>query len=459
MVPATDTIAAVATPLGTGGIGVVRVSGPAALAIAQRVFVRPSGKPFTRLESHRMYYGRVVNASGERVDEALLCCMQQPRSYTCEDVAEISCHGGLVTTQRVLETVLAHGARVAEPGEFTKRAFVHGRLDLTQAEAVIDIIQARTLASQRAALQQLDGALSRYARALRESLLHVSMYLEAGIDFPEEELELVPSSELVALLETVATQLQRALATFTRGRIVREGLGVAIIGRPNVGKSSLLNTLLGRDRAMVSPQPGTTRDTLEEVLDIDGLLVRIIDTAGIRDTTDVLEHEGVRRARQVMAQADVLLLVLDSSVALTADDHRLLAETAETPRLLVRNKGDLPLAWSSADLEALPSPCLAVSALQGDGLAALERALVQQALGETALGHDDVLLTQERHRQSLTSALHDVQTATEGLRQHIPLEFVAFDVTSALQHIADVLGESCAGEVLERIFSRFCIGK
>lgn len=456
---ATDTIAAVATPLGTGGIGVVRVSGPAALALAQRVFVRPSGKPFVSFESHRVYYGCVVDPAGERVDEALLCCMHHPRSYTCEDVAEISCHGGVLTTQRVLETVLAQGARVAEPGEFTKRAFLHGRLDLTQAEAVIDVIQARTLASQRVALQQLDGALSRYVRALRESLLHVSMYLEAGIDFPDEELELVPTSTLVALLETVAGQLQETLATFARGRIVREGLAVAIIGRPNVGKSSLLNALLGRDRAMVSPQPGTTRDTIEEALEVDGLLVRMIDTAGLRGTTDLLEQEGVRRARQAMAQADVLLIILDGSTALTTEDQLILAETAAMPRIVVRNKGDLPLAWSPADLEALPSPCCVVSALQGEGLAALEQALVQQAVGETPRGHDELLLTQERHRQSFTQALQDVQTAAQGLRQNVPLEFVAFDVTAALEHLADVLGEHRAGEVLERIFSRFCIGK
>lgn len=454
-----DTIAAIATPLGVGGIGVVRISGPAAVAIAQRVFVRSSGLRVAHLESHRMYYGFVVDGQGERVDEALLCLMRRPHSYTREDVLEVSCHGGVLTTQRVLDTVLAQGARVAEPGEFTKRAFLNGRLDLTQAEAVIDVINARTLASHRAALQQLDGALSRHLRELREHLLQVSVYLEAGIDFPEEDLELVPLGELGERLVAVATQLTCVLGTFARGRVVREGLATAIIGRPNVGKSSLLNALLGRDRAIVSPHPGTTRDTIEDALDIEGLLLRIIDTAGLRTTTDAVEQEGVRRARDAIERAELLLVVFDGSTALTVDDHLVLTATSGKPRVLVRNKSDLPACWAPEALGASDALCLDVSALRGDGLVALERALVQQALGPVPLGQGEVLLTRERHRQSLTITLRNVQAAEQGLRQGVPLEFVAFDVTEALQQIAEVLGESCAGEVLERIFSSFCIGK
>lgn len=454
-----DTIAAIATPLGVGGIGVVRISGPTAVSIAQRVFVRPSGLPLTHLESHRVYYGFVVDGQGERVDEALLCLMRRPHSYTREDVTEISCHGGVLTTQRVLETVLAQGARVAAPGEFTKRAFLNGRLDLTQAEAVIDVINARTLASHRAALQQLDGALSRHLRELREHLIQVSVYLEAGIDFPEEDLELVPTGELSERLAAVATQLVRVLGTFARGRVLREGLATAIIGRPNVGKSSVLNALLGRDRAIVSPHPGTTRDTIEDALDIEGLLLRIIDTAGIRTTTDTIEQEGVRRARAAIERAELLLVVFDGSMALTVDDHLVLTATAGKPRVLVRNKSDLPTYWAPEALGANDAPCLDLSALRGDGLVALEQALVQQACGHTPLGQEEVLLTHERHRQSLAVALRNVQAAEQGLRQGVPLEFVAFDVTEALQQIAEVLGERCTGEVLDRIFSRFCIGK
>jgi len=372
---------------------------------------------------------------------------------------EISCHGGVLTTQRVLETVLAQGARVAEPGEFTKRAFLNGRLDLTQAEAVIDVINARTLASHRAALQQLDGALSRHLRELREHLLQVSVYLEAGIDFPEEDLELVPTGELGARLAAVATRLTRVLGTFARGRVLREGLATAIIGRPNVGKSSVLNALLGRDRAIVSPHPGTTRDTVEDALDIEGVLLRIIDTAGIRTTTDAVEQEGVRRAHAALERAELLLVVFDGSTALTVDDHCVLTATAAKPRVLVRNKSDLPACWAPEALGVGDALCLDISALRGDGFVALERALVHQACGHTSLGQEEVLLTHERHRQSLAVALRNVQAAEQGLRQGVPLEFVAFDVTEAIQQIAEVLGERCTGEVLDRIFSRFCIGK
>src|SRR5467141_480821 len=388
-----DTIAAIATPLGIGGIGVVRMSGPAALSIAQRVFVRSSGAPCTSLKSHRVYHGFVVNGADERVDEVLLCLMRRPRTYTKEDTVEINCHGGVLTARKILALCLQSGARVAEPGEFTKRAFLNGRLDLTQAEAVIDVINARTLASHRAALQQLEGALSRRLHALREQLLQVSVYLEAGIDFPEDDLELVPIAELSDRLAVTGSQLTRLLETFTRGQVLREGLATAIVGRPNVGKSSVLNALLGRDRAIVSPYPGTTRDTIEDALYIEGVLLRIIDTAGIRATTDTVEQEGVRRAREAIERAELLLLVFDRSTALTADDYLVLAETVGKPRVLVRNKCDLPVCWTPEALGASDAPCLDVSALRGEGFGALEQALAQQALGHASLGHDEVLLT------------------------------------------------------------------
>ncbi|GIX45809.1 MAG: tRNA modification GTPase MnmE [Candidatus Tectimicrobiota bacterium] len=458
---AVDTIAAIATPAGIGGIGVVRLSGPQTLAIVQQAFVRPNGRPLARLESHRVYYGYVVDVAGERVDEALLCVMRRPRSYTREDVAEISCHGGLVTTQRVLDAVLARGARVAEPGEFTKRAFLNGRLDLTQAEAVADLIHARTVASHRAALRQLAGELSRRVRALREPLLQVSVYLEASIDFPEEDLELLAEGALAERLAEVAAQLRRLLATYARGRALHEGVTAAIVGRPNVGKSSLLNALLGRERAIVSPQPGTTRDTIEATLALEGLLVRLVDTAGLRATTEAIEQEGVRRARAALEEAELVLLVLDTSQALSDDDRRLLAETAGKPRLLVCNKCDLPPQWAPQALAALApeAPVLAVSARTGEGLPALERALVQQVFGPAALAQDEVVLTRARHWQSLDAALRHVEAARQGLGEGLPVECVAFEVSEALQRLAEVLGERCTGEVLERIFSSFCIGK
>jgi tRNA modification GTPase len=456
-----DTIAAISTPPGIGGIGVIRVSGPQTMAIAREVFVRPSGLPLLHMESHRVYHGFVTDRSGARVDEALLCVMCQPRSYTREDVAEISCHGGMMTTQRVLDAVLDRGARVAEPGEFTKRAFLNGRLDLTQAEAVIDLIQARTAASHRAALHQLEGALSRHLRDLREQLLQVSVYLEAGIDFPEEELDLISAGGLRDRLLVIVETLTRLLATFERGRVMREGMTIAVIGRPNVGKSSLLNALTGRERAIVSPYPGTTRDTIEAVLEVQGLLLRLVDTAGIRATTDALEQEGVRRARKAVEEAELLIVVLDGSVVLNGDDHLLLIETRGKRRILVRNKCDLTPQWSREMLGAhvTASPLIEVSALLGHGLCELEQAIVRQALGSESLQQEEVLLTRTRHRQCVAAALQNAQAAAQGLQQGTPVEFVAFEVTEALRQMGDILGDDCSREVLDRIFSSFCIGK
>lgn len=456
-----DTIAAISTPPGIGGIGVIRVSGPATMSIAQQVFVRPDGLPLPRFESHRVYHGFVIDPEGERVDEGMLCVMRQPRSYTCEDVIEISCHGGAITTQRVLDAVLACGARVAEPGEFTRRAFLNGRLDLTQAEAVIDLIHARTTASQRAALQQLDGALSRHLRNLREQLLDVSVHFEAAIDFPEEDVELIHEAGLIKRLADVVTALMQLLKTFERGRLMREGVVAAIVGRPNVGKSSLLNALSGCDRAIVSPHPGTTRDTIEVALEMGGLLLNVVDTAGIRGAVEAIEAEGVRRARRAVETAELLIVVFDGSSDLSDDDHEVLAATSGKPRVLVQNKGDLPCKWSRDMLgaEAVPLPLVKISALHGDGLCELECAIQHQVSGSESADQHDVLLTRTRHRERVAAALENVQTAQQALVAGVPLEFVAFDVSEALRQIGDILGEDYSGEVLDRIFTSFCIGK
>lgn len=456
-----DTIAAISTPPGIGGIGVIRVSGPASMSIARQLFVRPDGLPLAHLESHRVYHGFVIDTEGERIDEGLLCVMRQPRSYTCEDVVEISCHGGVVTTQCVLDAVLARGARVAEPGEFTRRAFLNGRLDLTQAEAVIDLIHARTVVSQRAALHQLHGALSRHLCNLRDQLLDVSVHLEAGIDFPEEDVDLLHEAALVERLADVITALTQLLATFERGRLLREGLVTAIVGRPNVGKSSLLNALTGCDRAIVSPYPGTTRDTIEVALEVGGLLLKVVDTAGVRGAVEAIEAEGVRRAKRAAEAAELLIVVFDGNNDLTDDDRMMLAATSAKPRILVQNKSDLASKWSPDMLgaEAMTLPLVKVSALRGDGLSDLERTIKHQVLGSESSEQHEVLLTRARHRQRVAAALENVQAAQQALIRGIPIEFAAFDVSEALRQIGDILGEDYTGEVLDRIFSNFCIGK
>ncbi len=448
-----DTIAAISTPLGEGGIGIVRLSGPEAPVILAKLLSRPAADG-AELESHRLYHGHIVDPeTGGTVDEVLASLMRAPRTYTRQDVAEIDCHGGSMPLRRVLALALRQGARLAEPGEFTLRAFVNGRLDLAQAEAVLDVIRAKTEAGLRIAVGQLEGQLSGRVREARAALLRILAYLEASIDFHDD----VPQQDIAPDLAATQSALSALCAQADQGLIYRQGIRTAIVGRPNVGKSSLLNALLRADRAIVTPIPGTTRDTLEETLNLRGIPLCLVDTAGIAATEDLVERLGVARSRQALSQADLALWVVDGSESLTMADAEIAAALPTQRAIVVINKGDLP---QRAEVTLLPqAPRARISALTGEGLEALERLIEEMALGGRALAADTPLVSNPRHQEALLRALEHVQAAQRTCAAGLPADFVSIDVTSAVEALGEITGESATEDLLDIIFQQFCIGK
>lgn len=453
-----DTIAAISTPIGEGGIGIVRMSGPEALPILQKIFVR--GKPTNiqyPISSFQLHYGHIVDPeTAEVIDEVLVSYMKAPRTYTRQDVAEINCHGGIAPLRRVLELCLRQGARLALPGEFTLRAFINGRIDLAQAEAVLDIVRAKTEAGLRVAVSQLEGRLSAQIRALRRQLLDVLAYLEATIDFEEDE---IPARDIAPDLEGVQTQLEKLLAQADRGIIYRQGIRTAIVGRPNVGKSSLLNALLRTSRALVTPIPGTTRDTLEETLNLQGIPLILVDTAGIvSETEDLIERLSIERSRTALTQADLALFVVDGSEPLTEADRQIANLATGKTTILVVNKIDLPRAVG--DLDILPEARrVEISALTGEGLGELEETIVEVVFSGQVLASDELLVSSPRHKSILKRALHHVASAQDAYTQGMPADFVAIELTAAVNALGEITGETVTEDLLETIFSQFCVGK
>ncbi len=453
-----DTIVAISTAPGEGAIGIVRLSGPESLQIVSRLFRPSKQKDLARVPSHSIHYGWIVDPhSGEVLDEVLVSVMRAPYTYTREDVVEINCHGGMVVLRRVLELVVAQGARVAMPGEFTLRAFVNGRLDLAQAEAVLDIIRAKTDRSTRVALEQLQGGLSERLHSIADTLKHVTAHVEAYLDFPEEEIEPMTETQLKDQVSGALEQLKSLSATYHEGRLLREGLSVAIVGRPNVGKSSLLNRLLDRDRAIVTEIPGTTRDVIEDYLNIKGLPIRVLDTAGIRASKDMVEEEGIKRTHKAIEEADVVLLVLDASEPLREEDHRILGQINYKKCILVLNKSDLS---QRIQLEALPEgyPKVSLSAKTGEGIDALKDILYEVVLGES-VSAEGVVVTNIRHKRAIDEAVGSLKGALEAFQRKEPLEFVAMQLRDALSFLGEITGETTPEDILEMIFSQFCIGK
>jgi tRNA modification GTPase len=451
-----DTIAAVATPTGVGAVAIIRVSGPAAAEVAARVF---RGHPPQRWRSHRLYLGRFVDAAERDLDRGLAVIMRAPHSYTGEDVVELHCHGGTLVARRILGAALDAGARAARAGEFTARALLNGKLDLAQAESVADVIGAPTDAALRVAVDQLGGALSQRIAALRERLIDVKARLEVAIDFSEEDVDELDRGALAGKAAAIERELRALAATYAHGRVLREGLRVAIVGKPNVGKSSLMNRLLQSDRAIVTPIPGTTRDTLEEMIELEGMPIVLIDTAGIRHATGEVERIGIERTRRQIANADVVIVMLDSSRPLACEDREVLDATRHKERIILINKTDLPARLTVANLgDELLSASLRCSLMDGRGLDSLTGKIVANGLRETAPS-GGVTVLRERQRNALEFAATAIRRAAQSLRNGQPAEIVAVDVMGGLDHLGDVVGAATVEDVLDRIFSEFCIGK
>jgi tRNA modification GTPase len=453
-----DTIAAIATPLGEGGLAVLRVSGSQALAIADRCFApkgnaskKPSDAP-----SHTIHYGH-IERDGRVIDEVLVSVLRAPRTFTREDVVEISCHGGLLPARLVLDALLAAGARLAEAGEFTRRAFLNGRLDLAQAEAVADLIHARTDLAVSAANEQLAGKLSQRIRELRGDLLTTLAHLEAYLDFPDEDIAPDTRGQLLARLDRGVDFMDELLRTAHDGQVLRRGVRAAIVGRPNAGKSSLLNQLLGHDRAIVSPAPGTTRDTIEETASIRGVPVVFIDTAGLRETVDAVEAEGVRRSRVALERAELILHLLDASEPLDAADKLHLEEFAGRKRLLVLNKCDLP---RRLEVPAQPGArVLEISCATGVGLETLRDAIRDSVVTGGLNAEMLQVMINSRHQDALQRARAATLRSAEALRADRTLELVALDLRIAVQAVGEIVGETTTEDLLDVVFSQFCIGK
>jgi tRNA modification GTPase len=451
-----ETIVAISTPSGRGGIGIVRLSGPRSLDVALPL-LRLRGD----LEPARARFAEIVDPETQsKLDEAVVTYFARPNSYTGEDIVEIAAHGSPVILDLLVRQSLAAGARLAHPGEFTERAFLSGRIDLTQAEAVRDLIESQTLYQARVAAQQLDGALSRRVKPIKQRLVELIAVLEAGIDFAEDDVDVTPDVQILARMDDIAAPLTELDRSFEQGRIVHSGLALAIVGRPNVGKSSLFNRLIERERAIVTAMPGTTRDLVTEKVAIGGIPIELVDTAGLREAVDEAESIGIRKSREALADADLVLVVVDGSVAIRSDDVELIASVTGRRTLVVRNKSDLSDESSRWQLpiEDNETRVIRTSALTGDGIDDLRSAILDLVRGSGS-GNEDGMLTNIRHHQAVTAALDSMEAAKQAISYRTPHEMLLIDLYAALRHMDLLTGETTADDILNLIFSTFCIGK
>ena len=461
MYDTSDTIAAIATPLGESGIGVIRISGSKAYDVGDAIFRNHSGKagkPLAQRRDRSVQYGLIVADDGRPVDEVLLLIMKGPHSYTAEDVLEIQCHGGRKALEEILGLVLAHGARMANPGEFTQRAFVNGRIDLAQAEAVMDVIQAKSRQGLTSAVSQLEGRLSKVIGAMRHELTDFITRLEVTIDYPEEDLEDITVPDVAGAIRKQLSALDAMLEESHDGRIIRDGVMAAIAGTPNAGKSSLLNRLIKEDRAIVTDVPGTTRDVLEEWISLKGVPVCLVDTAGIRETDDTVEKIGVTKAKAYMDKADVILVVIDRSRPLSDEDKAVLEETKDKNAFVILNKTDLPAVVAAEDLKAYGHPVLSLSASSGEGLDKLKEQLLSQALSHADTA-GSALLTNTRHIELVRQSREALQRALDSIEAGMPVDCAVVDLREAWDLLGSITGDTVHDDMVEEIFSRFCLGK
>ncbi|NBC70833.1 tRNA uridine-5-carboxymethylaminomethyl(34) synthesis GTPase MnmE [Paenibacillus sacheonensis] len=456
-----DTIAAISTAVGEGGIAVIRVSGPEAVSACARYFRSKSN--MADAASHTVHYGHIVDpASGETVEEILLTIMRGPRSFTAEDVVELSTHGGVVAVKRVLELLLRAGEiRLAEPGEFTKRAFLNGRIDLTQAEAVIDLIRSKSDRAFSVALKQSEGMLSKKVKTLRHGLVELLAHIEVNIDYPEHDVASMTSAYIRERCGEACAEIDRLLKTAAEGKILREGIVTAIVGRPNVGKSSLLNALVQENKAIVTDIPGTTRDVIEEYITLGGVPLRLLDTAGIRETADVVERIGVERSRTALDEADLILLVLNAGETLHPDDRQLMEALSGRPVVVLLNKTDLPSMLDTTEIESRfpPESIVRMSVLHEQGLDELEQVIKRLFFGGELESADMTYVSNIRHISLLNQARQSLVDAIDATEIGIPIDIVQIDVRTAWEQLGEMIGDSVAESLIDQIFSQFCLGK
>ncbi len=456
-----DTIAAISTPPGEGGISIVRISGDDAIKVADKLY---RGKNLDKVASNTINYGHIIDPeTGEEADEVMVSVMRAPHTYTKENLIEINCHGGIVATNKVLQLVLSNGARMAEPGEFTKRAFLNGRIDLSQSEAVMDLIEAKTDRSMKAAISQLDGNLSHLIKHLRKDILDVLAQVEVNIDYPEyDDVETMTSKLLREKAKDVHARIVQLLKTAKQGKILRDGLATSIIGRPNVGKSSLLNNLLHEDKAIVTDVPGTTRDVLEEYVNVRGVPLKLVDTAGIRKTTNKVEKIGVERSKKAIQSSDLVLLVLNASEELTDEDRELIKATSGKKRIIILNKTDLPLKLDIAQVNGLTNgdKVIQAAAIKDDGLKDLEEQIAKMFFEEgIENSQNDVMVTNARHIGLLNKAKQALEDVLKGLDDGMPVDLVQIDMTRCWDFLGEITGDSYQDELIDQLFSQFCLGK
>jgi len=456
------TIAAISTAVGEAGIGIVRISGSKSLEIANKVFKGNKVEELNVSHSKRLVYGYIIDRENHKlVDEVLISFMKGPYTYTREDMVEIYCHGGIISVRKVLDLVLKNGARLAEPGEFTKRAFLNGRLDLSQAEAVIDMIRAKTDKSFETSLNQLEGSISNKIKEIRDILLEMIAHVEVSIDFPDEDIEEVTYDELEESAIKVKDEIEKLLLTADRGKILRDGLNTVILGKPNVGKSSLLNAILRENRAIVTDIPGTTRDIIEEYVNIDGIPLRIIDTAGIRDTKDIVEQIGVNKAKETVEKADLIIAVFDISRELTDEDYEIIDIVKDKKSIILLNKIDLPNKFTKSYFQSIigDKQIIETSIASKVGVDILEKSIKDLFYSGEVEIYSDAVITNVRHKNQLEKALENINQALDDIKNYVPIDCIEVDLKNCWENLGEISGDTIGEDILDKIFAEFCIGK